>query len=327
MQNFRNIVLDSIMGFVVADALGVPVEFKSREELKSNPVTDMREYGTYHQPRGTWSDDSTMTLATLDSIRENYGIDYRDLMARFSAWANQGDYTPYGEVFDMGIATRKAILAYGHDIEPLKCGGKGECDNGNGSLMRIIPIVLYFHGKENAFENNFSGAIQMVRDASCLTHAHIRSQLSCAIYAKILVDLIKYKKEKYIEEILVNASREVMTFFRESKEENVLAELEHFARIEDMDNLLKSDETTIRSTGYVIHSLEAALWCLGTTGTYKECVLKAVNLGDDTDTVAAIAGGLAGIYYGYDAIPSEWLDVIAKRQWIEELCEGFADSL
>lgn len=323
----NNIVLDSIMGFVVADALGVPVEFKSRKELKANPVTDMREYGTYHQPKGTWSDDSSMTLATLDSIRNNEEIDYKDIMERFLAWALHGDYTPYGEVFDMGIATRKAILDYSLGKEPFACGGKGEYDNGNGSLMRIIPIILYLHYKENAFENDFPWAILMIREASCLTHGHLRSQIACAIYAKIFVDLVTYGKEKTIEDILIAASHDIMTFFRESNQEDINSELEHFKGIENIENLLESDETNIKSTGYVIHSLEAALWCLATTGSYKECVLKAVNLGEDTDTVAAIAGGLAGVYYGYDAIPEEWKNVIAKRGWIEDLCAGFAEML
>lgn len=163
MKN-NNIVLDSIMGFVVADALGVPVEFKSREELKANPVKDIREYGTYSQPKGTWSDDSSMTLATLDSIRSNKGIDYRDMMERFSAWALYGDYTPYDEVFDMGIATRKAIFAYEYGKAPLKCGGRGKDDNGNGSLMRMIPILAYVERYKRIFVERF----RKFREMGCL---------------------------------------------------------------------------------------------------------------------------------------------------------------
>lgn len=135
-----------MMGIVVGDAVGVPVEFKSRSELKESPVTDMRAYGTHSQPAGTWSDDSSMAIATTEWLGEIVisEPDYSLLMDKFSNWLLYGDYTPYQNNFDCGIATRKAIMNYGRGIKPLQCGGKSEFDNGNGSLMRILPAALKY---------------------------------------------------------------------------------------------------------------------------------------------------------------------------------------
>ena len=130
-------VYDGIIGLAIGDALGVPVEFKSRQEIAENPVVSMREYGTHNQPIGTWSDDTSLTLALIDSIIEKNKIDYVDIMDRFSNWLMYNDYTARGEVFDVGNATSRAIMNYGRGIDPLECGGISEYENGNGSLMRI----------------------------------------------------------------------------------------------------------------------------------------------------------------------------------------------
>lgn len=317
----NSIVLDAIMGFVVGDALGVPVEFRDRKQLKKEPVIDMREYGTHNQPKGTWSDDSSMTLATMDSLL--CGYDYDDMMIKFTKWAIHAEYTAHNHVFDMGISTRKAIAAYCKGVEPVKCGGTTEKDNGNGSLMRIIPIILYLLEKEKLFHNNFAKAVELVQEASCLTHAHTRSQMACAIYAKIFVDLAVNKNRKSITDIIIQSCNDIIEYYIKNGTEEEKAGLIYFSRIQNIHELITAEENSIYSTGYVMHTLEAAIWCFVTTQSYKECVLKAVNLGDDTDTVAAIAGGLAGVYYGYNQIPEGWLKVIKKREWIENLCYKF----
>ena len=127
-----NIWKSGIYGLVVGDAMGVPVEFTSGEDRKIDPVTDMIGYGTYNQPEGTWSDDSSMALATLVSIRDKDEIDYKDIMERFRDWCMYGAYTPFDEVFDIGIATSRAIMKYSNGAKPLESGGKTEWDNGNG---------------------------------------------------------------------------------------------------------------------------------------------------------------------------------------------------
>lgn len=169
----RNIWLDGIMGVVVGDALGVPVEFTPREELARGPVEDMEGYGTFHLPEGSWSDDSSLTLATLDSLKKGYNLN--DMMFKFAEWLVTGKYTPFGDVFDVGNTTREAILLFLDTKDVRSCGRRGEEDNGNGSLMRIMPLCLYLYEQEKTMNIQQEKAIQMLHDVSALTHGHIRS--------------------------------------------------------------------------------------------------------------------------------------------------------
>ncbi|MCD8089935.1 MAG: ADP-ribosylglycohydrolase family protein [Clostridiales bacterium] len=278
-------IYDGIMGLVVGDALGVPVEFKQRDTFK---VTDMVGYGTYNQPPGTWSDDSSMTLATVESIGRLGRIDVDDIMKNFSNWYYQGDFTPYGEVFDVGNATAKAIQRYNRGVKPLECGGKSIFDNGNGALMRILPLAFV------------SGITQEeIINVAHLTHAHEISTDACLLYTTIAQAVINW----------------------DGNPKRTLKLSENFSRV---DHIMDFSRDEIKSTGYVVDTLEAALWCLYNTDNYKDCVLTAVNLGDDTDTVAAVVGGLAGIFYGCGGekgIPEEWISQIARKEWIKELCE------
>lgn len=304
----RNLYLmKSVMiGHAVGDALGVPVEFASREELENAPVTDMEGYGTYPMPAGAWSDDTSMALAALDSLAKGRA-DWDEIMQNFGRWLSEDAYTPTGECFDAGRTCVSAILNYFKNKMPYnKCGESDEHSNGNGSLMRIHPFVLYAYVKELPFAE----WIDLIKSASSLTHAHERSVLGCLIYAFILLHLCN---EQSIGSLKLGLRR-AECHLREYKE------ISHYQRIFEPDfDKLPTDE--IKSSGYVVDTLEAALWCLLTTDNYKDCVLKAVNLGDDTDTVAAVAGGLAGALYGYDAIPEEWRNTLIKREYIEEMCE------
>lgn len=312
-----NYILDGIMGLCVGDALGVPVEFYSREELRKHPITDMIGYGTHHQPPGTWSDDSSMTLCTLDSLSS--GLDYYDIMDKFAAWLMKGKYTPYGEVFDVGILTQNVILKFVNGEGPLRYGGKSEYDNGNGSLMRILPVAFYLYEtsavRKDEAEKAMEEIMNTVHKISSLTHAHIRSQIACGIYITIALELINTTSlTASIKEGLGKAFR-----YYDNRYE-YKSELKWFERLKNPE-FCEIPEEAIKSSGYVVDTLEASLWCLLTTKSYRECVLKAVNLGEDTDTVAAVAGGLAGLTYGYDGIPKEWVKQLARRKWIEDLCD------
>ena len=304
------IIKGIIFGHAVADALGVPVEFKTREYLRKNPVTDMMGYGTYHQPKGTWSDDTSMTLCTLESITENKEINLDDIMESFSKWRCFGYMTPNGDCFDIGNATYSAISNYLEGKE-FPYGNNSEYSNGNGSLMRIIPVTL-FHTlkKQNPVKYR-----EDVHNVSMLTHPHIRSVLACGIYDFVLYELIK---NPTIESVKIGL-------------DNAYSHYKCVEEIKTYTRLLKCDfdklpENEIKSSGYVVDSLEAAIWCVLNTKSYEECVLKAVNLGEDTDTVGAIAGGLAGALYGYDAIPEKWINTLIKKEMIEKMCEDFTKA-
>ena len=185
----ENLILNSIMGSCVADALGVPVEFNSRESLRENQVIDMRSYGTHNQKAGTWSDDTSMTLCLIDSLSK--GLDYNDIMTNFIKWINNGDYTAYEEVFDIGNATRSALLRFERGTAPLDCGGLNDNDNGNGSLMRILPILFYINSIYGTEFTENDEAMNIIHNVSALTHAHKRSLIACGIYISVASMLIE----------------------------------------------------------------------------------------------------------------------------------------
>ncbi len=304
MKKRIEVIKSAIFGLAVADALGVPVEFSARESLDKNPVEDMIGYGTYNMPEGCWSDDTSMAICALDSLAGGY-VDYDEIMRNFVDWCCYNKYTPTDYTFDMGNACRTAIMKFKVDgVSPLECGGITETSNGNGSLMRIIPFVLY-----HIYADKEKELLPFIHDASSLTHAHMRSKIACGIYAIIVEMLIENNGKQAVIKALKFAKNKY-------KDE---PELKYYNRIfEEAFSALPRDE--IKSTGYVVDTLEAAIWCLLTTDSYKDCVLKAVNLGTDTDTVAAVAGGLAGIMYGYEGIPETWLGKIKKRDFLEEMC-------
>jgi ADP-ribosylglycohydrolase len=340
--NLENRILGGILGLAVGNALGVPVEFNSRVSLWENPVIGMRGHGTYNQPPGTWSDDTSLTLCLLDSLtkenrfndaddRDPTRLDYEGIMQRFASWIDEEQYTAHGEVFDVGIATRKALQRFRNGTEPLECGGTSEHDNGNGSLMRILPIVFYLNRVGNWLRGDRAADFQIdrtyidiVHKVSSLTHAHQRSRIACGLYFSIAYNLLYEKSlKKAVRLGLKNISW---------RYESNIEDLEYGADLKHYKRLLKTDfaklpEEEIKSSGYVVDTLEAAIWCLLNTNSYKACVLKAVNLGEDTDTVAAVAGGLAGMFYGVDSIPENWLNQLARQDYIEELCEDFYRSL
>ena len=313
-----NIWKDGMLGLIVGDALGVPVEFMSRTELMKNPVTGMREYGTHHQPRGTWSDDSSMALAELDSIRTVGTIDYTDMMERFSRWCMYGEYTPFGEVFDIGIATSRALMNYAKGIAPLESGGKTEWDNGNGSLMRILPICLYLFERQKKVCTSENESIYMIHAVSALTHAHLRSQMACGIYYFLVKAILE--EEGSLENRLQKGMDRAYQYYRQDLSNH--RELENYKRLADLSEFKENPKEGIKSSGYVVDTLEAAVWCLLHSQSYKETVLMAVNLGEDTDTVSAVAGGLTGLYYKSDGIPKERIQVLQRRDWIEEVLQG-----
>jgi len=318
----KDTIFGGIIGLSVADALGVPVEHKNREELRIEPITDMIGYGTHKQPPGTWSDDTSLTLCLLDSLAK--GLNYYDVMRKFLAWRRRGEYTAHGKVFDMGITTRKALNFFiEYDEEPTMCGGIDENDNGNGSLMRILPLVFYLRKTYGSSFIENGGAVGIIHSVSDLTHAHQRSEMACGIYLSIANELIS--GDNSLEYSITKGIDHAVKYYKNS-EDCYKKELNHFQRLlsDDFRNL---PEESIQSGGYVIETLEAAVWCLLNTESYERCVLKAVNLGRDTDTTAAVAGGLAGIYYGYDAIPAKWKEQLARIDYINDLCEKFYVSL
>lgn len=319
----KNMWIDGMMGLVMGDVLGMPVQFISRKELKYAPITGVEGFGTYDMPPGTWSDDSSMAIATLDSIREKKRIDYDDIMLRFVKWTTQGQYTPAGVAFDQGNTCMEAIYNYVGSQNYKTCGKTGEWANGNGALMRIMPVCLYVYIQHKNGAMKLSEAVECVHQVSALTHNHLRSKMACGIYFFMVQSILD--NEGILSDRLQMGMDAAKNFYKSD-----IANLVEWSRFGRMDNLLefaKVPESDIKSSGYVVDSLEAAVWSLITTESFEEGLLKAVNLGDDSDTVGAIAGGLAGLFYGYYNIPVEWSGSIIKGEEIIALCELVENTL
>ncbi len=267
---------DAVYGLAVGDALGSPVQFKKRDSYPW--VSEMLYCDIFDKPAGTWTDDTSMTLALCDSIRENGKIVIGDIHYKFFQWLMKGAYTQDGAAFDVGRTCVGSILR-----------GWGDDDyysNGNGSLMRIIPLAFVADADDSTIDA-----------VSSITHAHAISCEACRIYIHIARDLLAGKAA------------------HSAVKDNTKTVSETFAPLATIAN---RERNSIRSSGFVVDTLEAALWCILTTDSFREALEKAVNLGEDTDTVGAVTGGLAGIIYGFDNIPEGWISAIRKKEMIED---------
>ncbi len=303
--------LGGLMGFVIGDAFGVPVEFMSRRELLKNPITKMVGYGTHNQPAGTWSDDTSMMIATIDSINSKQKIDLTDIALKFVAWKNHASYTALGELFDIGNTCAKAINNFEETHDPYTCGLKDNNANGNGSLMRILPIAYYAVEKRLKDDE----ILEVVKDVSSLTHAHEISIMGCYIYVRYAMFLLN-GKDKYSAYSMVKSIDYTM-FSEETR-----AAYQRLL-LGDISKLTIND---ISSSGYVVDSLESAIWVTLQSENFKEAIIGAVNLGSDTDTIGAITGGLSGILYGDELIPEDWKNTIARKEYLLDIFEEFYEN-
>lgn len=305
-------VLAGLLGLAVGDALGVPVEFSSREELTQEPVIDMNASNRWREPPGTWSDDSSLTFCLADSLCGEFSLPA--IADSFCRWYYEREWTARGKVFDIGITTQMAIEKLRQGVSPLRSGDSVERSNGNGSLMRILPLAYYHKNLD------FPVLLERIHQVSSITHAHLRSQMACGIYISIAIALLEGNDPKTAYHQGLDRIEEI--YGRYPYEE----EISHFERV-----FSRKIETfpveSINSEGYVIDTLEANLWCFLNSSSYTEAVLKAVNLGEDTDTTGAVTGGLAGIYYGVADIPKDWLETLARQEDIMALAARLESAI
>ena len=264
---------DAIYGVAIGDALGVPFEFRDRGPFVCNR---MAGHGTHDQAAGTWSDDTAMTLALAKSLLDNGGeVNTEDIRSNFNDWLDHGQFTANGTVFDAG----------GTVIQALQSGepGLGKDDNGNGSLMRTLPLAFTDCSDDE------------IRAVSAITHGHEIAMDGCVIY--------------------VNAARRLL---EGESLEDILGSMEFPQAYRRLGHIKTVKRKRVHNTGYVVHTLEAAMWCLLRNDSYEDSVLAAVNLGGDTDTIAAVTGGIAGIMYGLESDACrEWLDILKGKSEIE----------
>ena len=303
-----------IIGLAIGDAMGVPLEFCVREKLMQHPTTQMLGYGSHDVPKGSWSDDSSMTLATIDAIIKDGCINYNTIATNFLEWMKNAKYTPTDTVFDIGRTCLRAIAKFESNQEIAeKCGGTSEMDNGNGSMMRILPLTYYCFSKNM----NEKEIYEIVKNVSSITHGHEISIMGCFIYVMYGIELLSNKN-------LTQAYEEIKkikynTYFSEKT-------IDRYERILKK-NIKKYSLDEIKSTGFIVDTLEATLWILLNTNSYNQSIIGAINLGNDTDTVGACVGGLAGIYYGLENINKTWQSELLKYDYIVELCDKFNEVL
>lgn len=316
MDTFRGFiyhdqVIGGLIGSAVGDALGLPVEFKTREELKDNPVLEMQGFGSHLAASGSWSTNTSMTIALMESIRECGTVNQSDILHKLSRWLYLADYTVGSEIINPNATITQAIGRFKKGYTPDECGETFEFASDNGALARILPIAFL------CYNYNIQGKqrYDLVKKVTKLTHATEK----CILANMIFVNYACLLLEGYYPAVaLQKVQQENYSFFS-------VACVESFSHVLK-ENLTAFPEDAIQSHIDVIESLEAAIWSLVTTRNFEQALLRAVNLGHDTDSIGALTGGLAGLYYGIQGIPKRWLDKLKKLPELEAYADGFSKA-
>lgn len=303
-------IIGGIWGLLVGDAVGVPYEFYKAEELSKLNYIDMVPPKGFRRTHstvgiGTWSDDGAQALCLLDSLLSKGKMDIDDFAVRLLKWYEEGLWAVDNYVFDVGIQTAEALRAYKRGVSPLKAGMVRPQGKGNGALMRVLPLALWHKGKDE----------ELIRDAhtqSLVTHGNSCNGVCCALYCLWARRILKGVdiEEAYVEAVQVLRSiYDEDSRFRKYLEEEIKPE----------------DEPIGSGSGYVVDSLRSVRMVLKHK-TYEEVIKHAILLGDDTDTTAAIAGGIAGIREGIKAIPQRWMEQMKGKELVEPLIKRLLEE-
>ncbi|GJI96092.1 ADP-ribosylglycohydrolase [Duganella caerulea] len=295
-----------LYGLLIGDALGVPYEFSSPEDIPERHLIEMSPpsgFARAHRavPVGTWSDDGAQALVLLESLVACSSLDLKQFSDGLLAWYRTGFMTPDGHVFDIGIQTMQALGNYARSGDPLTCSPSDERNNGNGSLMRALPCAFFLTPTS-------TDIIARARKQSMPTHAHLRSQLACALYALMAWQMVEGR-----------TPIEALDYAQGTLEEAV-----HPTERLELGIVLDGRLEPSKGSGYVVDSLWSAIRCVLATSDYEACLRNAIALGNDTDTTACIAGGLAGILYGERGIPVRWTEALNGRAIVENVLSRLA---
>ena len=284
----------ALLGLACGDAIGATVEFRKRGSFP--PVTDMLSGGIFNLKKGQWTDDTSMALCLASSLIEQQGFDAVDQMQRYCRWRDTGYLSSTGECFDIGIATSLALSNFKKTGKPFS-GIADPNKAGNGCLMRLAPIALYFHPDLNL-------TIEMAVESARTTHGAAECLEASRLFASMLFQAFNgaNKRDVLLKNDIVQLN---------SQKLKMIASGHYFNKT----------ESEIKGSGYLVESLEAALWCFYVTDSFEAAILKAVNLGDDADTTAAVCGQLAGTFYGESGIPKHWLIELHQREMISNIAE------
>ncbi len=287
-----------LLGLAIGDAVGTTLEFTPRDSVE--PIRDLVGGGPFGLKAGEWTDDTSMALCLATSLIERRGFDPRDQMNRFCNWADFGYLSSNGRSFDIGNTVAAALATYRATAEPF-AGSTDPNTAGNGSLMRLAPVVLFFYPDR-------SRAIEFAAESSRTTHGAAECLCACKIFAELLIRALSGDSRS---SVLSPVSCEACS-----------PALESVARLD----FIGKTRSQIRGSGYVVHCLEAALWCFSETRSFRDAVLLAANLGEDADTTAAVCGQLAGAYYGASGIPGAWLERLVMREEMTTLAARLREA-
>jgi len=294
-----------LLGLAVGDALGAPVEFRSPGTFE--PVTDMLGGGSFGLQPGQWTDDTSLALCLAESLIEKQGFDPIDQLQRYVRWWRHGHLSVTDNCFDIGNTTRQALSRFEKTGQPY-CGQAGQCNVGNGSLMRLAAIPMFYLLAPHKL-------MEFAASSSRTTHAAPEAVDACRYYAVLIAGALANTDKNQLlsaDFTKIDSSQESLGF--------------HPGIQAIMAGSYKSKQPPqIKGTGYVGDCLEAALWAFYHSSTFAEGVLMAVNLGDDADTTAAVYGQLAGAYYGIEGIPSKWLQTLAQKDLIVSFAQRLYD--
>ncbi|MFA5191138.1 MAG: ADP-ribosylglycohydrolase family protein [Verrucomicrobiia bacterium] len=302
IQRYRG----ALLGLAVGDALGTTLEFKRPGSFK--PITDIVGGGPFQLKPGEWTDDTSMALCLAESLVECKGFDPVDQLKRYVRWYREGHLSSNGRCFDIGGTTRSALTQFEREHQPY-CGSTDPFAAGNGSIMRLAPVPLFFASSPKE-------AIEKSAESSRTTHGASEAVDACRYLGALLVGAVRGASK---DELLSERYSPVPDYWK------------HYVFLPAIHKIAagsfkKRNPPEIRGTGYVVQSLEAALWAFFHGKSFQEGCLLAVNLGDDADTTGAVYGQLAGVFYGEEEIPVEWRSKLAKRELIESLAERLCEE-
>lgn len=288
----------ALLGLACGDAVGTTVEFKPRGSFQ--PLTDMVGGGPFHLKPGQWTDDTSMALCLAESLLIKNGFDAADQMGRYLNWWQWGYLSSTGDCFDIGNTVSQALTRYQHTADPY-AGSTDPDSAGNGSLMRLAPVVLFYFPDTRLVQS-------FAADSSRTTHAAPEAIECCQLLAALIAKALEGAPKTELRQLSLSTYHQPKV-----------------AAIARGDYLGKSQDA-IKGSGYSVQSLEAALWCFHHTDNFRAAILQAANLGDDADTTAAITGQLAGAYYGVRGIPNNWLEMLYEAEEIAATADRLLEA-
>lgn len=307
MYSTSYLLFQSLTAVALGDALGVPFQFEKREKLLENPVDTMIGHRSFDLPKGTWSDDTALSIASLVSL--SLGFNLNDLMTRYSQWYHYGEYTPFGKAFGVGKTTEDAIKRFDQGTKPELCGGVDVMSNGNGALMRLMPLAFFILTSHHQYRFNDQIA-NLIHQFTATTHRHPRSLVASGILTNVIIRTIQ-NPNKYA---MLKAIQEALTYYGDKPlYKDQVPYFEQLGRI----NFLRQSSTQIKSSPYVVDTLNAVFWCLFNSEQYFVAVKRAVNLGNDADTIGSITSMLASLLYAPVTFPPNWLRDLKGRNQIK----------